>query len=246
MRTLGRMRLVLLLGLLWLVSVTPVLAAARSQQGDPIDYGDTVRDRVTNNAGDEWTFRGQEGDEVWIEMTSSAIDTYLELYGPDGDLLAQNDDSFGTDSLIENYVLSETGRHTIVALSFGGDTGSYTLSLELTDSGVEVGSGGGSIDYGESVPGRVTTDLGDEWTFSGREGDEVRIEMSSGSMDTYLELYGPDGEYLTFSSRRGGLSASNLFSKRADGAGEAERLTESGNSGVPGAWSPGGILARYL
>lgn len=175
----------------------PALAAPALQQSSAIDYGDSVEDRVTNDRGDRWTFSGREGDEVWIEMTSDEIDTYLELLDPDGNVVTENDDAFGTNSLIEDTVLLESGRYTIVARSYDGERGAYTLSLELTDSDVVVGDGGGNIRYGETVSGRVTTESGDEWVFSGREGDEVRIEMSSGTMDTYLELYSLDGEYLT-------------------------------------------------
>ena len=157
-----------------------------------IDYGETVSDRVTDEDGDLWTFDGREGDEIRIEMESNAMDTYLELLDPDGQLVAENDDGLsGTDSLIGDFVLSETGEYAIVASGFSDDTGTYSLRLERVDTDVQL-SVGGPIEYGETVRGRVNNRAGDDWTFRGSEGDEIRIEMNSSSMDTYLELLGPD------------------------------------------------------
>jgi serine/threonine-protein kinase len=55
--------------------------------------------------------------------------------------------------------------------------------------------------------------------------------------------WSPDGERLAFSSSRGGLH--DVFWKRADGTGEAERLTESSNPQFPHAWSPDGKVLVF-
>jgi hypothetical protein len=131
-------------------------------------------------------------------------DPYLGLLDTNQNLLASNDDSFGTDSLIEGYVLPRDDRYTIVARGYAGETGSYTLSLERTDSGIEIGAGGGEIEFGETVNSRVTSANGDEWMFSGREGDEIRVEMRSSTLDSYLELYDPSGRMVASDDDGGG------------------------------------------
>ena len=52
-------------------------------------------------------------------------------------------------------------------------------------------------------------------------------------------VWSPDGKHLAFSSRRHG-GAQNLYWMRADGTGEAVRLTESNNVQVPSSFSPDG------
>ena len=51
---------------------------------------ETVHDRLVEDAADEWTFSGTAGDVVGILMTSLFIDTYLELYEPEGEILLED------------------------------------------------------------------------------------------------------------------------------------------------------------
>jgi hypothetical protein len=68
------------------------------------------------------------------------------------------------------------------------------------------GGGGSTISYGQTVQGRITN-VGDEevWTFNGNAGDLVTISMvGQGSFDdTYLELYGPGGNEVTYDDDSG-------------------------------------------
>jgi len=57
-------------------------------------------------------------------------------------------------------------------------------------------------------------------------------------------VWTPDGRYVTFSSNRQG-GVGDIYWKRADGTGEAERLTESSNYQVPSSWSPDGKLLVF-
>ncbi len=54
----------------------------------------------------------------------------------------------------------------------------------------------------------------------------------------------PDGRYVTFRSDRDGV-VGNIYWKRADGAGEAERLTEGNYPQVPNSWSPDGKMLVF-
>jgi serine protease Do len=101
------------------------------QPGWHITYNVVVNESVQSWGGDQWTFDGSRGDWVRINMRSSNMDTYLELYDPFGNLLAQDDDSGdGTNARIYVDSLPFNGVYTIVARGFDGDTGSYQLQLE--------------------------------------------------------------------------------------------------------------------
>lgn len=184
---------------LWLVALAGLLllGSGANQQGGQIGYGETVEGRITGEDGERWTFNGREGDEVRIDMRSDDIDAYVELLDEDDSYLAGNDDTIGSDARIQAYVLPATGSYTIVAMSyFTDETGLYAITLERTGVGVELVTGGGELGYGDSVRAQVSDEYGDEWTFEGEAGDQVRISMSSPAIDSYLELLAPDGSYI--------------------------------------------------
>jgi serine/threonine-protein kinase len=58
-------------------------------------------------------------------------------------------------------------------------------------------------------------------------------------------VWSPDGSRIAFASDRGKYGVSNLYWQRADGAGEAERLTESEYRQVPGSWHPSGKFLAF-
>lgn len=104
----------------------------------------------TNAHMDRYKFNGMAGQKIRIDMNalvppeSGGLDTYLYLYGPDGTLIAENDDIVlgdETDSRIPCtspcnvgppglLTLTQTGTYIIIATSFSsGDSGDYTLTL---------------------------------------------------------------------------------------------------------------------
>jgi hypothetical protein len=51
------------------------------------------------------------------------LDSYLQLLGPDGQELIRDDDGgVSLNSLIEEYILPETGEYTIVSSSYGSNS----------------------------------------------------------------------------------------------------------------------------
>jgi len=163
--------------------------------GGSLTYGDTVSSNLALGERETWTFEAQAGDAVRISMVGSGglTDTYLELLDPDGLYLTGDDDSGeGNFALIAGYMLPVTGTYRISALSYASQSGPYTLTLEKVPVTVQ------SIAYGQTLTGTLTADAPyGYWTFEGTEGDRVTISMVGiRAMDTYLELYGPDGLYL--------------------------------------------------
>jgi hypothetical protein len=105
-----------------------------------ISFGETKEGYVDSNdeTGPEGRdmaepveFDGEEGQNVRITMRSDDIDPYLFLVGPDGSVVAENDDAAGDFNSQIEHTLESTGTYTIWATTFSGsDTGPYALTLE--------------------------------------------------------------------------------------------------------------------
>lgn len=114
-----------------------------------------------------YTFRGTRGQPVTIAMNALGFyDSYLDLYGPDGDWLEYSDDEGGDgNALISNYVLPEDGVYTIDAGAYAsGSYGSFKLSL--TGSAGALGGISGNVNYAGSQGGAVVVGLFNATAFS--------------------------------------------------------------------------------
>ena len=82
----------------------------------------------------------------------------------------------------------------------------------------------------------------DVWVYDWARDTPTKLTLDSGV--DIKPVWTPDGHRIVFGSTRGGTS-SNLFWQRADNSGEAQRLTESNRTQVPGSWHPGGKLFAF-
>ncbi|GAG17726.1 unnamed protein product, partial [marine sediment metagenome] len=177
----------------------------------PIQPGESVEGVLSLGGVDVWYFEAEEGQYLTIRLDAvdlDALDTYLEIYDEDEAWIAEDDDGGeGANSLIMDLRTDESGTYYIHALTYSGE-GDYTLSLEIA----EKPSGGGEIGYGETVEGVLTGSAQHEWVFDGEEGDTVNIAMNAvdEDLDCYLELYGPDGMWLTDDDDSGGNSNAEI------------------------------------
>jgi thiol-disulfide isomerase/thioredoxin len=179
-----------------------------------ISYGDTVSGEITDeNYEQSFAFEGNEGDSVTIRLAAdgSSLDTVVQLLGPDGEILAENDDSSfsSTDSLIENFTLPADGQYTIIATRYNGaegqSVGDFVLEL-ITGTAEEEGETAAeetetiSLSYGETVSGELDDEnYRDFYTFNAEAGDTITISMEAAedsSLDTLFILFGPGEERL--------------------------------------------------
>lgn len=89
-------------------------------------------DCVSGSAyGDYYFVWLRTGQTITVTQRSTVFDTYLQLYGPSGSLVAYNDDGAGgTDSRIV-YTASTTGAYAFFATSFYGlVVGSYSITFQ--------------------------------------------------------------------------------------------------------------------
>jgi Tol biopolymer transport system component len=82
----------------------------------------------------------------------------------------------------------------------------------------------------------------DVWTYDAAREALTRLTFDPG-LDT-TPVWTPDGQRLVYSASRGG-TAQNLYLQRADGGGDATRLTTSLNPQYPGSWDPSGRFLAF-
>ncbi|MDQ1522874.1 MAG: hypothetical protein QOE47_798 [Pyrinomonadaceae bacterium] len=122
----------------------------------PIAYGQTLggtlstSDCIFTDAqnvphyADSYTFFGLANQPIVIRQSSTVVDSYLYLYGPDGSLVTSDDDGGGGhDSRIPPGtvfgLLPQNGLYTIISTSFNRlEIGGYTLSLSVDIGGTTV------------------------------------------------------------------------------------------------------------
>lgn len=147
-----------------------------------------------------------------FNLTSSTVDTWLEMYDPTGFPLAFNDDRDDATTNSTIRVFAPSGNYFLGATSYDpGELGNYTLS--------STGFGGNEncdeywVVPGVSITGSITAtdcDFGgfftDEYRVVVNQGQTLTITMSSTAVDAWLELYDSGG---------------NLVADDDDGAGDS-------------------------
>jgi serine protease Do len=157
---------------------------------------------------DVFTFEGEAGQSVNIDMTSSDLNAYLILMGPNGEQLLQDNDSGGNTNARIAITLPMSGRYTLMANSYNaGETGSYQLRAQTRAQTVARPiPNGGSRPTPQAIilqeRGQLNTQsqvlesdgsLFNEHLFEGQAGQSIILSLESGDFDTYLALVDPAG-----------------------------------------------------
>ncbi|WP_396442578.1 MULTISPECIES: trypsin-like peptidase domain-containing protein [unclassified Limnospira] len=159
---------------------------------------------VDNSFYNLYTFDGQRGQRVIIDMMSDDFDSYLILLDIDGNELAQDDDGGDNTNARIEVTLPATGTYTLLANSYqAGETGNYRLRLRTVagDRRSELPSSSddvilrqsGMLDPNSASVLPSDGSLYREYSFDGEAGQSVRIDLTSSDFDTYLALFGPNG-----------------------------------------------------
>ncbi len=229
---------------------TPVPTRAPVEQVS-ITYGASVDGTLTaSDEAAEYSFEGQQGDQVTITLTSIDFDAYVTLVdAPQSRELISDDDSAGNlNARIEDYALPATGTYLIRAGSYGGGAeGSYTLTLESTTGQTQVtptpqpdvtateafDQNSGSLVYGRSVDGALTDGATPvTHSFEGQAGDRVTILLTSPDFDAYLRLLLNDSVLAEDDDSAGDLNARiQNFELPSSGTYTIEVSSVGGNSG---------------
>jgi serine/threonine-protein kinase len=165
-----------------------------------------------------------------LELTGPAVPVVEEVLSSASYGFAQADFS-RSGTLV--YVRGKPARQTLVWL----DSTGHTQTLRAT-----------ATEYNGTV--RFSPD-GKRLAVSVTEGGNGNVWVYEWERDTFTRLtftrafegfpvWSPDGKHMAFLSDRHGEGLPNLYWIRADGAGEAVRLTQSKNFQVPFSFSPDG------
>lgn len=188
-------------------SSTPTLTPIPTRVIPTIEIGDTLSFSTEGTITvDDWrvyyTFYGNQGDAVTVEMTtdSARFDPLLILLDSNDNRLVENDDWDETtdNAAIVNHVLESDGVYTLVATRRGEEDSPYVgayqldfLHLPATYYDLATGLTLIPIEYDQEQRDTVTDDdFFQAYIFTARAEDTVTIAMTSlsGDLDPYLVL----------------------------------------------------------
>lgn len=182
--------------------------------GGDISYGQTRNGTISPAYDyDDYYFNASAGDIVEIRLNKSAgssLDPFVILYDPNGNFVAQDDDSGGSLNAFLRRTLSVGGRYRIRAKAYGSSTGAYTLSLTKVtspDCGGDCEGDPRWISFGQTLNGTINPNSDqDTYYFNGTSGRVVSIRMNktSSGLDPYLELWSPSNTLLKSNDDGGG------------------------------------------
>ena len=205
-----------------------VVQNAREEHTGVLDEGDTIGDR--GSAEDTYEFYASEGQMLRITMDSEEFDTFLRLRGPNGDVIALNDDrpGGGVNSQIDSRAPT-TGRYTAVAGTYSQELGTYVIGIETIEGApttppstqqaftlypgftpdpmMFTGTAGGTVSANQFAPdcrGWVASTPTHTMTLTAAFS-YLAVIMNS-PQDTTLVIERPDGTYLCDDDGGGGFN----------------------------------------
>lgn len=153
-----------------------------------------------NSYFNAYTFQVEQGQRITIDMLSTELDAYLILLDPNGQDVAQDDDSGGNTNARLIVTAPSSGTYTVLANSYAaGEMGRY--QLRVTASQAQPSQAGlilreeGVLGPGASVL-QSDGSLYREHSFYGQAGQTVTVSMESNEFDTYLILIGPNEQVI--------------------------------------------------
>ena len=194
-------------------------------EGGPLTNGADATGTITLGDLDMWTFTASKGDNINLRVGTTNFEGRLQLFGPDGTLLASAGGA--TDVNISNYAATNSGTFTVLVSSwFASDTGTYALHLAQFPEPfvVPAGDEGGPLTNGANATGTITLGDLDMWTFTASKGDNINLRVGTTNFEGRLQLFGPDGALL---ASAGGTTDVNISNYAATNSGAFTVLVSS-------------------
>jgi hypothetical protein len=180
--------------------ITP-LRVGQSLSGSLVQSDEPVNQRGRFHA---YRFDAREGQRLLVTAESGEFDTYLIVgrqVGPVLDELKTDDDGGEETNSRLRFTAPRTGQYLVLVQSYSEEgMGPYTVSL--AEAPAPTTGGSRPISLGGTHEGELAdTDnedeengkYYDEYTFRGRAGQRIEVEMASEDFDTYLRLGRLDG-----------------------------------------------------
>jgi hypothetical protein len=161
----------------------------------------------TDNVSDEddafydaYTFSGRAGQRITVTLESDDFDTMLRVGRMEGtafEELESDDDGAGegTNSMLR-MTLEEDGEYVIRVSPLGEGSGAYTLRLEERAAArgpqpaqpLQAGVRAQGVLNDDDAVLEADNSYYDLWSYQGREGEAVKIQMTSDDFDTYVAI----------------------------------------------------------
>jgi hypothetical protein len=207
----GLRRSGILLGLAVMAWLAPG-AVAQERAPRSLAAGQSVEGELSPNDGqrrsgkfeDIYVVNGRRGARIDLRLSSDDFDPYLVVSGPGGFTLSNDDEN--PENLGSRLILEfpADGAYRVSVTSFrSGETGAYRLQAGTPAANAVVArpEPAAPLAMGATITGRLAEgdtrlasgEYSDRYRFTGRRGQRIRAELSSGKIDTYLMLRRPDG-----------------------------------------------------
>lgn len=197
--------------------IPPTEGCGTLTPGQTLSASFAASDRPSRNRSgvlaDCYTFSGNLGDRVAIEMTSTEVDPYLFLMNNVGRIIEYDDDGGeGLNAAIPSsgtLILPASGTYVVEATSYSDSVeGGYSLTLTVATETPQECS---PIAFDQTIDSELTRSdarsvhrqsYGDCYTFSAAAGDQIAATLTSADFDTYLYLVNPAGRLLASNDDR--------------------------------------------
>lgn len=194
-----------------------------------------------------FTVAAVPGDFVTLGVTpAESLRPKLELFGPDGDLLAQHvAPRAGAEALIAMWPAAAAGLYTVLVTGADGTTGAFTLAYGAGLSREEIARGAAAADtpYEGQIARPATREV---WTLPLNRGDVISAAASptsANALDPVLELVGPDGVVVASDDNSGGAPSALIQRAAAPAAGVYQLRVAAANAASVGPYR---LIWRYV
>lgn len=157
---------------------------------------DLISATLERGVNDVWTFESPAATQyasLFLRPEDPYLDLTLTLYDPSRRTIVRIDNGFAGDSeSVTDLLLTTPGTYLVEVADFFREPGRYKLSLVLSD--LPTYSGGGAIEFGQSLQSDLAPRGQHFWVFQGASGQSISIilEPEGAGFDAMLELIGPD------------------------------------------------------
>ncbi len=178
-------------------------------------------------------FTARAGERLEASLSSDQFDAYLILQGPDGKMIAADDDAGGETDAQLSVVLVADGQYRLLLNSFAATgTGDYRASLTLhaahaTTRPLEASQSRfkGELSWRDGL--LSNGQFFDAYTFSGQRGQLLLTSLQTQDLDTYLRLVSPEGNILAENDDRAKDDAASQLTAMLPAAGRYTLLVSS-------------------
>jgi hypothetical protein len=180
--------------------ITPI-RLGQTLQGQLVESDEPVMERGRFQA---YRFEATEGQRLLLTAEATDFDTYLIVgrqVGPVLDELKSDDDGGEETNSRLRFTAPRSGSYLVLVQSYS-EEGMGPFSVSLAPAPAPTTGGSRSISIGGTEEGVLadtdneddeTGRFYDEYTFRGRAGQRVQVDLTSDEFDAYLELGRLDG-----------------------------------------------------